>query len=178
MQLVPRRVILERLNNVPARPPNVIVEKWLPYQAQKRRVVYQRSASAHSRLMVPRNLIIEWEAPEIDVKSVCKDLGVINADPEEYVRKYGHELKKTHELPGCEELKSCIIHGNEKYWPSNNIARLSGIPELEGDVEALKLVENMDQYGLAEYAGRIPNIITNATSFVSNIQPSYSSNLL
>jgi hypothetical protein len=86
--------------DMPPRPANIIIEKWLPYRVPKRRIVHQRSASAHAPL-VPRNLIIEWEAPDVDVMQECKDLGMVDANPEEYVRRFGRELVKSDELPRC-----------------------------------------------------------------------------
>jgi hypothetical protein len=97
---VPRRVIVERMSNLPPRPQDIIVEKWLPYRPQKRRVVYQRAGSLQQ--LVPRNLIIEWEAPDVEIVKQCKDLGVMDADPEDYIRRFGGELKQANELPTCD----------------------------------------------------------------------------
>jgi hypothetical protein len=76
----PRRVIVERMNNLPQRPRDIIVEKWLPYRQQRRRVVHQRGGEV--RGLIPRNLIIEWESPDVQVTRQCKDLGVVDMDPE------------------------------------------------------------------------------------------------
>jgi hypothetical protein len=96
----PRRVIVERLSNLPPRPSNVIIEKWLPYRPQKRRVVYQRANAAQQHAQ--RNTIIEWEAPEVEIVQQCKDLGVVDMDPEEYCRRHGNTLLQSHELPTCD----------------------------------------------------------------------------
>lgn len=97
----PRRVVVEKMSNLPPRPPNVIVEKWLPYRPQRRRVIHQRAGQV-AQQFIPRNLIIEWEAPDVEIVKQCRDLGTIDMDPEEYVRRYGSELKQTHELPTCD----------------------------------------------------------------------------
>jgi len=93
----PRRVVVEKLSNLPAKPQNILIEKWLPYKPQKRRVIYEKACGRQQDN--PRNLVIEWEAPEVEVEKVCKDLGVVDADPEEYRRRYGSELKKACEIP-------------------------------------------------------------------------------
>lgn len=48
---VRRRVIIERLPAMPAKPPNIIVERWLPYKQQKRQVIYEKSLSNQSTPM-------------------------------------------------------------------------------------------------------------------------------
>jgi hypothetical protein len=63
----------------------------------------------------PRNLVIEWDAAEAEVEQVCRDLGVVRADPEEYVRKYGAELKQSHEIPQLCQESSC---GCQKRQPT------------------------------------------------------------
>jgi hypothetical protein len=102
----PRRLVVERLSNLPQRPRDVIIERWLPYSQPKRRVIHQRSQSVAA--LVPRNLIIEWEAPEVQITHKCKDLGTVDANPEDYVRQFGHELKCGNEIPvcKCEEPKA------------------------------------------------------------------------
>ena len=191
----PRRVIVERMTNLPPRPQDIIVEKWLPYRPQKRRVVFQRAASMQQ--LVPRNLIIEWEAPDVEVVKQCRDLGVVDADPEEYCRRFGKELKKTHELPTCgqqqpqpqnvpttitsayarlcqPQCNNCSSHypGDQRIFhqqhPSNNCSvhygnqyramersHLAGsMPSLEGDVDALRLVD-LNRHGLQSYSNYV-----------------------
>ena len=100
----PRRVIIERMGNLPPRPRDIIVEKWLPYRQQKRRVVHQRGGENH-RALVPHNLIIEWSAPDVEVSQQCRDLGVHPADPQDYIRRHGDTLKQSHDLPSCNDDK-------------------------------------------------------------------------
>jgi hypothetical protein len=92
-----RRVVFEKFSNLPQKPQNVLIEKWLPYRPQRRRVVFQRSCRPTPPN--PRNTIIEWEAPDVEVEKVCRELGVVDADPEEYVRRYGPELKRREDIP-------------------------------------------------------------------------------
>ena len=132
-----RRVVVEKLPDVPAKPQNILIEKWLPYGPQKRRVVFERSCVPPPQN--PRNLIIEWQQCQPQVEQVCKDLGVVDADPEEYRRQYGTELKQASELPNLCQDDSCQAPAVQE-----------GVLELEGDVDALRRVD-LEKNGLADY---------------------------
>jgi hypothetical protein len=72
---------------------------------------------------------------------VCRDLGVVDADPLEYVRRYGPELKDRSQLNLCEnEVGNRALQNSQEYQ----------VPELVGDVQALRLVD-LERYGLGEY---------------------------
>jgi hypothetical protein len=60
----PRKVIVERLAQLPSKPQSIITERWLPYQQMKRRVIYQ-AAQPDPVYCKPRNVIIQWEAPDV-----------------------------------------------------------------------------------------------------------------
>ncbi len=81
-------------------------------------------------------MIIQWEAPQVQVKKEFKDLGVIRANPAEYVARYGATLKTARELPSFVlEIKppaGVVLAADYQYNP---------VYELEGDVGALKLVD-------------------------------------
>lgn len=82
---------------------------------------------------------------------MCKNLGTVQADPEEYLRKYGHELKDDSELPDCGDAPSgqgqCGVGGAVRRATTGGA---DDLPELEGDIQALKLV-NLEKYGLGAY---------------------------
>ena len=44
-------------------------------------------------------MIVQWEAPTVNIRREVKYLGVIRADPVEYVRMYGDTLKVHTLLP-------------------------------------------------------------------------------
>jgi hypothetical protein len=67
----PRKVIIERLSKIPPKPQSVIVERWLPYNQTKRKVIY-KSAPPDPVICKPKNLIIQWEAPEVCIKKQSK----------------------------------------------------------------------------------------------------------
>ena len=83
----PRKVVIERLAPLPAKPQNVIVERWLPYAAQRRRVLFNRAAEVRAEVAAPRNVIVQWTAPAVNVTQEVKHLGVIRANPAEYVQR-------------------------------------------------------------------------------------------
>jgi hypothetical protein len=81
----PRKVIIERLAPLPAKPQSVIVERWLPYAQNKRRVIFQRAAQVDPVIVRPRNVIVQWEAPRVNIRREVKYLGVINANPGRFI---------------------------------------------------------------------------------------------
>ena len=85
----PRKVVIERLAPLPAKPQSVLVERWLPYARRKRRVVFGRVSSGDGgEVVAPRNVVIQWEAPRVSVRKEIRYLGVIRANPSEYVERY------------------------------------------------------------------------------------------
>lgn len=139
-----RKVVVERLPPIPPKPQQVFMEKWLPFKQQKRRVVYQ-PAEPDCVLPNPRNLVIQWEAPEVEIKREYKNLGTQLADPEEYARRFNNDLLRH------EEFKQAASRfGVPDSVVASDSHRELGLPELEGDVEALKLVD-LERVGLSEY---------------------------
>jgi len=142
----PRKVVIERLAPLPSKPQNVIVERWLPYAETKRRVVFNKAADVKAEVATPRNVIVQWEAPSVNVRKEVKYLGVIKANPAEYVQRYGAELKVHTALPQFVlDIKTPSEVGQlaAEY-------KGSSLYELEGQLEGFQFV-NLDTEGLAEY---------------------------
>ncbi len=93
-----RKLVVERLAPVPVKPQPVLVERWLPYQKQERRVIFKQ-APPDPIPEKPKNLIIQWHPPCVCVKEQYKNLGIEAANPAEYVAKYGSQLRNKCELP-------------------------------------------------------------------------------
>jgi hypothetical protein len=148
----PRKVIIERLAPLPAKPQNVIIERWLPYSQVKRRVIFNKPAATDPVIIKPRNIIVQWEAPQVQIKKEYKYLGVITADPAEYVAQYGPTLKHAADLPEF-VLNIKVPEGLTLAADVSNV----NVPELEGDVHALKLVD-LEKEGLGEYSDLVRNI--------------------
>jgi len=184
----PRKVIIERMAQLPPKPQPIVIEKWLPYERQARKVVYQPPTVVAGPVEKPKNVIIQWEVPNSVIKKEIKYLGVERADPKEYIAKYGSNLKESADLPkfaldweyiskssaASEELKRELEKIRLKVVDLNSASSdlvftrhyvdvgtgfklfldAANVPsdfhELEGDLEALKLVD-LDREGLAMY---------------------------
>jgi hypothetical protein len=72
----PRKVVIERLPPLPSKPQSVMIERWLPYNQVKRRVIFQKTNQSDPVVVKPRNVIIQWEAPQVTVKKDYKYLGI------------------------------------------------------------------------------------------------------
>lgn len=88
----PRTTIIERIPAAPARPRDIIIERWVPYgAAAKRRTVVQRAAAAQ-QYQAPFNTIIQYEAPQVRISRQFQRLGVTPSNPQAYVQQYGASL--------------------------------------------------------------------------------------
>ncbi len=98
----------------------------------------------HTQATNVRNTIIQWSNSAPIIKKNIQYLGVVRADPYEYASKYGATLKRTQELPSyVSELDN--NNSYQKYVSDQ------GRPyQLEGDIEALKLVD-LEKEGLSMY---------------------------
>ena len=142
----PRKVVIERLAPLPSKPQNVIVERWLPYGEVKRRVIFNKSTAVDAVVANPRNVIVQWEAPEVNIRQEMKYLGVIRANPVEYVQRYGAELKVSSALPQFVlDIKTPADVG---VLAADYQAK--ALMELEGQLEGFAFVD-LDKEGLSEY---------------------------
>jgi hypothetical protein len=153
----PRKVIIERLAPIPSKPQSVIIERWLPYNKMKRKVVFKKSYNNDPIIVKPKNVIIQWEAPEVSVKKEFKYLGIIKANPAEYIQRYASSLKTSKELPefvlDIKPPASVLLAADV---PQSNVH------ELEGDIEALNLVDLVKE-GLTEYRDQLNKIDFNGS---------------
>jgi hypothetical protein len=145
----PRKIIVERLPPVPRKPQSIIIERWLPYKKIKRRVIYVKEKDKNNLVVDQKrkNIIIQWNGPQVDIKKEFKDLGVIRANPTEYLARYGDMLRKTVELP---DFVQRINPPGGIQLETDDLSRLNMEYELEGDIYALNLV-NLEKEGLKEY---------------------------
>lgn len=134
-----RQVIVERMPAAAPLPQDVAVERWLGYPRQKRRVVQQKQATAFQPAATPKNILIDWNSTNnTRTHQKINFLGIENADPEYYERKYGAELVSSERLPlEANEANARLPRGEElaiHQTPKEFV--------LEGDVEALNLVDS------------------------------------
>jgi len=157
----PRKVIIERLAALPAKPQSVLVERWLPYAQTKRRVIFQNNSGAEIVQVKPRNVIVQWEAPQVNIRKEIKYLGVIRANPVEYVQRYGATLKVSRDLPQfVQDIKTpegIILAANQQ---------ASSVYELEGDLQAFRFVD-LEREGLSEYRAQLQRLNISFSSAAS-----------
>jgi hypothetical protein len=151
-----RKVIVEKMAPIPAKPQNILIERWLPYGPQTQRVIFQQSEKT-CIIPDPNNVIIEHQNPEVDLQKEVKNLGIQEADPRDYVSRYGSSLVRTEQLP-----EVAISYSNQAAshlrTESHRVHQEDLI--LEGDIQALKLID-LDQHGL----GYLRNKISNSPGF-------------
>lgn len=88
----PRAVIIERYPSLPDRPADVVIERWLPYRfsGERRRIVEPPPPA--TRYPEPRNRIICLQCtPGVPTRRF-HNLGVLPANPVDYVARYGSSL--------------------------------------------------------------------------------------
>ena len=140
----PRKVVIERFAQLPAKPQAVLIERWLPYAEVKRRVIFQ-AAPPDPIVVKPRNTIVQWEAPQINVRKEYKYLGTVRANPIDYVRLYHGSLKTANLLP---DFVLNLKHPEGVVLAAEHQPRAHH--ELEGDLHALNLID-LDKEGLSAY---------------------------
>ena len=125
----------------------------MPYQEQKRRVIYQ-AAPPDPVPCKPKNIIVQWEAPEVCIKKEIKHLGVVCANPCEYIQKYGSTLKKSCDLP--QFVKDIQPQCGIELAANKKQQDPCCPPEFElcGDVCALNLID-LDKEGLSQYKNQV-----------------------
>lgn len=116
----PRKVMLDRLPPLPPKPVAAVplVPRWMAYADKKRRVVFQRPPPPHP-------LIHMSNKGNIIVRTQVKSLGVVQAEPREYVARYGPSLKHTYELPQFvrDLRRDQFLISNKVYNPLVKIAQ-------------------------------------------------------
>lgn len=145
----PRKVIIEKLPEMPDPPQNVFIERWLPFKDVKRKITLKPKPS-NPKQCKPKNIIVNWSIiPCCQVRQDIKDLGTEKTDPEEYVKLYGDSLIPSDQLP---EIADKVNEQHGKPLAANNSTKY--FSALEGDLHALKLIEaelGLDAEGLSEF---------------------------
>lgn len=149
-----RKVIIEKLPQIPPKPRSIIIERWLPFEKQTRNVIYNKPKNS-AILSDPKNLIIDWESPDVEVVHRIKNEGIFNTDPTKYSSKFKDEiLTKLPDFTDKIARPRGIILAAEK--------QDDYLPELVGDVDALMLID-LEKAGLAEYKEYLENKLQNSS---------------
>lgn len=144
-----RKVIVERMAPAPPKPQNVEVERWLSFQPTERRVIYKKAPEVHPQ-PDPKNVVVQWEAPQVQVHQEVKHLGVSRMNTEEYRRRYGKQLQRASEFPV--ELRNLRPPSDVGTLWADNQQRPA--VKLVGDLHALALVD-LDREGLGHYRDQL-----------------------
>ncbi len=119
----------------------------MPYaEGGKRRVVFNKAAAV-AEAVNPRNVIVQWEEPRVNIRQEVKYLGVIRANPAEYVQRYGSELKVHSAFPKFVQDIATPSEVGQLAW---NFRSSGVVHELEGDLQGFSLI-NLDTEGLTQY---------------------------
>lgn len=158
----PRKVIIERLASLPCKPQSVLIERWLPYPEVKRKVIFKKPEEAEPVIIKPRNIIVQWNSPQVTVRKEFKYLGIVRANPGDYVQRYGSTLRQSNELPQfVSDIKTpdgIVLAADYK---SNHLH------ELYGDVSALNLID-LDRENLGQYKSYLSKDIEIKDNYTNN----------
>lgn len=140
-----RKVVIERLPELPDKPQDVLIERWLPFQDVKRQVILNPKPADPVQCKT-RNVVINWEKRKCcSVSTEIKDLGVEQADPVAYAQTHGETLLTQEQLPEIvNEVQS--RHGQRLAANDNTQFYM----QLTGDLHGLNLID-LDAVGLGEY---------------------------
>jgi hypothetical protein len=144
----PRQVITERLAPQPAGAGDILIERWLGYARRTRNVIFNPSAPIQAA-RGEKNILIEWEAPDADIRQEYKFLGVEEADPRAYLAQHGATVVEASRLPR-EAAQFAVPAGQVLGVDSNP----NEVPTLRGAIQALRQV-NLNCEGLGEYANQV-----------------------
>ena len=128
----PRKVVIERLPQLPQPPQDIIVERWLEYGPRARRVVFHPAP----RLIpapAPKNVLIQWDSPNVALNRQFRNLGISPANPAQYVAAFGASLVHPSAIPA-------LAQGIK---PVGAVLAAESLPKpvrLVGDVAALSLI--------------------------------------
>ena len=152
VQPPPRKVIIEKLPAPPPADQKVYIERWLSSSAPQTRRVRFIPGQKLADQPASRNVIIQWDDPEVEFRQKYRFLGVENSDPSEYKARYGSSLlRNLPKIANSSEVTKYAAQGQQ--FAVN--AQYGGLPRLVGDVEALRLVPDLERYGLSEYRNQI-----------------------
>ena len=137
MPPVPKKV-LGQLATLPTKSRSVITGKGMPYTRTKPKVVYRDNFLPDLVVAERKNTNIQWDASKVELRKEFKYLGMLNANPIEYVNTYGTALKSSTDLPA-------YVH--EIKLPHAFAADYCSKYELEGDIHVADLRKrSLDEY--------------------------------
>lgn len=107
----------------------------------------------------PKNVIIQWDPPKVQIRKKILYLGVVSANPDHYRERFANELVQPEAIP--EYLRA--IKNPEGLILAAEEPKENQVHELYGDVDALKLID-LDNENLAEYKPQLEKLINSHAS--------------
>jgi hypothetical protein len=129
----PRKVILEKLPELPSRPCPILIERWLPYSQVKRKVIFQ-PASPVQNYEDTKNVIINWSQPSVSIRKEFKYLGISKANPDEYVKNFGATLKEPNEV-------SSFVPDYKNFDTVESLCESTGLYEITSSANTLNQIK-------------------------------------
>ncbi len=144
-----RKVIIERLPELPDSPQNIQIERWLPYKDKPRKVILNpKPCDPHNCCSQLNNLIIIWEKRDCtQINDEIKTPIIELTNPDKYRDIYGSSLLEAWQLP---EIAQQLPDKHGKQMAAS-FDQTQFYQSLEGDVHALKLLGDLDSIGLGAY---------------------------
>ena len=131
-----RKTVIEKLPQLPDKPPEIQIERWLPLKDKKRKVILNPKPNSPVACK-PRNVIIEWEKRECSrVNDVIQNLGVVPTDPVAYRNANHGKMMTQDQMPD-------IVHEVQRQHnqPLAANEKKQYYMELEGDIQGNSLYE-------------------------------------
>lgn len=100
----------------------------------------------------PKNVVIEWEAPDQIIEQDFNFDGIETVDPDEYVKQFGDQLIPSEDLPGF--VGEFDLPEGEQLASESSADKP---PKLGGDLNALNLLD-LDKHGLNQYGSQVPEV--------------------
>ncbi|UJR14834.1 hypothetical protein I4U23_001819 [Adineta vaga] len=148
LPLPPRSVIIERLPPTPPKPRDIIIERWIPYNVLANRKTIVQRAEEPKPYPKPRNVIIQYEAPQVRIVRQFQRLGVTPENPQEYVQRYGTSLYDSQTLVQQARAAGVI----EDISPPTNLSGAGGTSTSSFSNEYGNVTPGVDSNGIGSPA--------------------------
>lgn len=125
--------IIENFTQLSIEQQTNLIDKWVPFEDIQKRIFVPDAD--------PKKFIFNYNSSNLSAKKELNYLGIVDVNPDEYTQKYGAQLTDSSNLP---KYILDIKTPDNLRLAADVIAANGGdalIPELEGDVEALKYVD-------------------------------------
>jgi hypothetical protein len=164
----PRKVVIERLPQLPQPPQDIVVERWLEYGPRTRRVIFT-PAPPIIPAPAPKNVLIQWDSPNVALNRQYRNLGITKAIPAQYLATFGASLVPASSIPVL----------SRSIRPPNGARLAAEHPphpvRLVGDIAALALINRTENNASKFIATTAGSTLASASDYTAPYA-SFSSN--